>query len=243
MANFLIDKDQVTVVDTSTKDFKDLENLPNIKYTLKSGIILEHTGHLDCGGTQGYEEFGLLVDKYKTKKKYTRGIEWCSGMGAFGFHILGLGIADHMVFNDYYDYAVKICLKTAESNNIKDKVTGYTTHTISTIPKNEKWDLVLGNPPHSWNTKSYIESLDGAGIPKSGQSNITRCVLDSEMKTHLDFFKNINNYITEDADLFIVACDINPIDKFAMLGNLKIHNVIKMNSSSFWSLVHYKPKS
>lgn len=241
MAKFLINRDEIPVVDTSTEDFKYLESLPKIKYKLTSGIVLAHTGHLDCGGTQGYEELGKLVEKYKTKDSYVRGFEWCAGLGAFGFHMLGLGIAKHMVFNDYYDYAVEMCLKTAENNNMADKVTCYTTHTISTIPSQEKWDLVVGNPPHSWNTESYIDSLDREGIPKNNQSNLTRCILDSEMQTHLDFFKNIKNYITRDADIFIVACDLNPIEKLASLGNLKVHRVTKMNSSVFWSLVHYKP--
>jgi methylase of polypeptide subunit release factors len=224
------------------RQIKDLQNTTPGPYELSSGIILEEAGHLDCGGTLGYQELGTLVEKYKTKNKYSRGLEWCAGLGAFGFHMLGLDLAEHMVFNDYYDYAVRSCLKTAEDNKIKEKVTGYITHTISTIPLTEKWDLVVGNPPHSWDTEQFIERLEATDTPKQGVANIVRCVVDDEMKTHLDFFKNIKNYLTPDADLFIVACDINPIQQFADLGNLKIENVIKMESCEFWYLIHYKPK-
>lgn len=240
MSKLLINKNKISVVDTSTKHFKRLEKQVDKEYKLTSGIVLAHAGHLDCGGTQSYEELGKLVKKHGTKDSYSRGFEWCAGLGAFGFHLLGLEIAKHMVFNDYYDYAVKMCLKTAKNNNVSNKITGYTTHSISTISNYEKWDLVVGNPPHCWNT-TIDSALDDAGKTMFNEPNLERLLLDLDMQTHLDFFKNIKNYITRDADIFIVACDLNPVEKFASLGNLKVHQIIKMDSNNLWSLVHYKP--
>lgn len=236
----LIILDGITVTNTKSLIFHHLENeTPLNPYKLSSGIVLATTGHLDMGGIIGYEELGNLVLEHKTKPKYNKCLEWCSGMGAFGFHLLGLGLCDQVVFNDYYEYATYICELTAKNNIIQDKVSIYTTPNISKIPKTEKWDLVVGNPPHNWESTD----IDKMGeIPIVMYANISRQIDDIGMETHKSFFSNIREYITNDADLFILAVDTRPCQHFADLGQLKIINQIKMSSNNLWTLVHYKPK-
>ena len=236
----LINIDGITVTNTKSLIYHHLENeTPLNPYKLSSGIVLATTNHLDMGGTLCYEELGNLVQIYKKKPKYNKCLEWCSGMGAFGFHLLGLGLCDQVVFNDYYDYATYICELTAKNNEIQDKVSVYTTPNISKIPKTEKWDLIVGNPPHNWKSTE----IDKMGeIPIAMYDNISRQIDDIGMETHNAFFSHIQEYITGDADLFIIAFDTDPCKNWADMANLEIANMIKMSSQKYWTLVHYKPK-
>jgi len=238
MHNNFIKNDGVSVVDVNTKGNRDLEEITPITYKLNSGITLSFTNHLDCGGTSGYEEFGNLVSKYKTKNKYNRCFEWCAGLGAFGFHMYGLDLCETIVFNDYYEFATSMCKKTALDNNIADKVTVYTTANISNIPTTEKYDLVIGNPPHVW--EPILFENDNSPDEKD-KMNLTRCLVDYNMETHNKFFTHIRDYITDDADLFIVENDHRYVEDWAKLAKLVVVNKIKMYSE-LWHLIHYKPK-
>jgi tRNA1(Val) A37 N6-methylase TrmN6 len=49
---------------------------------------------------------------------------------------------------DLYDIGLKDIIITAAVNNMKDKVTTYLCDEVSKLPKHEKFDLVVANPPH-----------------------------------------------------------------------------------------------
>jgi methylase of polypeptide subunit release factors len=168
---------------------------------IAGGIRMRSYYHLDGGGGWMKDFFSDVVTKIG-KNNYTRGFEWCSGFGILGFEALGRGQCDHMTFSDYYPAAIRDCLDTAKNNGLSNKVHGYVTGQIGTISENDKWDLVIGNPPHAFGSIKQTKSLYG-GMDKSSIKNILRVVCDEGMAIHKEFFTNIKKHLLPDADIFL----------------------------------------
>lgn len=207
-----------------------------------SGIKLNSPVHLDGGGVAQKSFFAELI-KSTGKQKYSRGFEWCAGLGAIGYELLGSKIVDHIVFSDNYAGAITDCLETANSNGIDADVTTYISSRIADIPQHEQWDLVVGNPPHYPNLAALQNILTryGYNLPKTTIDNTLRLTADGDWKIHQEFFDNIRSHITADADIYLSEEQTDEIlVTMAEAGGLylvKIHPIptLKLN------IYHFKP--
>ena len=209
--------------------------------TLSSGIVVEYPNYLNGGGLDMVDE---LVNVIRTtgKSSYDRGCEWCAGFGVLGFDVLGLGLAKHMVFTDYYSEAIKNCLDTASKNNISDKVTGYISATIKGIP-NEKWDLVISNPPHVFDKEYFIETLPGGRENNHNIDNSCRLIVDQNFAIHKEFFKNIKEKLTKDADVYLIeALKDGFINEWAEQAGLYVHATYPISVLPHGQIFHFKLK-
>ena len=211
----------------------------NQTVTFENGLSVSFPVHLDGGGYELCEELFLLVNR-TGKEHYKRAFEWCSGYGPLAFYMLDKKIADHVVVSDCYDIAVDCCIQNAKENNLSDKITGYTTDVISVIPKSEKFDLVVANPPHSGDKKVFIESLEHP----SNVENTCRLIVDDEYKAHQEFFENIRKYLTDDADVYITAnSNIEYFVTLADIGGLKCMGFAPNPISKHSGVFHFKPRA
>lgn len=171
---------------------------------LAGGIVLKYPEHLDGGGNF-FKQFFVKIIKQHGKLTYKNGFEWCAGHGIIGFELLSLGICNTIAFSDKYPRSIESCLYNATENNITDKVHGYVSSTIKDIPTGELWDLVVSNPPHAWNWDHTQDDTD---------ENTYRILVDHHMETHTEFFLNIKERLSKDADLFILEHDQSVRDKY-----------------------------
>ena len=177
-------------------------------FKLDNGIVLSNIHDLDGGGSTHYRDFLEIVTK-KGKSHYSKAFEWCAGPAFIGYAVLGNNICDHLVLMDRYEPAIVSCRSTAISNNLYDSVTTYCIDAIGKLPTTEKFDLVLGNPPHVWDTNRFIEGVrqeceqNGDVLEQSNIDKVTRLVVDQDQAIHIEFFKNICKYLSPNADLFI----------------------------------------
>ncbi len=77
-----------------------------------------------------------------------RVFEWCAGPGFIGFAMLGYGFCDTLCLADINPEAVEACQLTVTQNGLAERVTIYRSDNLDGIPPDERWDLVVGNPPH-----------------------------------------------------------------------------------------------
>lgn len=169
---------------------------------LTNGQFIYHPWYLDGGGNN-YRYYFIDVLKKLRKSKYNHAFEWCCGHSIIGFETLVQGYADHLTISDYFDFAVNVSLENAERLGYKDRVTGYITPAISKIPKTEKWDLVISNPPNTFSSDSIVN--EGLKLGKT-QSHIDlecRITVDNDYEAHREFFQNIKNYLTDGADILL----------------------------------------
>lgn len=74
--------------------------------------------------------------------------EFCAGPGFIGFSLLANNLCEKLTLTDVNPEAVELCKETVKNNNLESRVSVYASDCLDNIPEAEKWDLVVGNPPH-----------------------------------------------------------------------------------------------
>jgi methylase of polypeptide subunit release factors len=102
---------------------------------------------LDGGGTSFGQDLVRLFQR-RGMPKQTRVFEWCAGPGFIGFSMLGHEQSETLCLSDINPIAVKACQRTIADNGLSERVSVYRSDNLADIPVDEKWDLIVGNPPH-----------------------------------------------------------------------------------------------
>jgi 16S rRNA G966 N2-methylase RsmD len=109
-------------------------------------ISVYWTLELDGGGRSFGQHFVPIVQNMIGKVH--RIFDFCAGAGFIGFSLLASGLCETLCLADINPAAVDAALKTVKENGLEDKVTVYLSDCLKSIPEHERWDLVVGNPPH-----------------------------------------------------------------------------------------------
>jgi Methyltransferase small domain len=134
---------------------------PEIEPAYRFGYVIFDRPDLDGGGPgfgQDYiralEEIGL--------RHCGRLFEFCAGPGYIGYSLMARGVCGSLALADVNPVAVEAARKTAGFNGIEDRVSIYLSDGFDQIPASEKWDLVVGNPPHflRWTGPSRLRCED-----------------------------------------------------------------------------------
>jgi len=134
---------------------------------------------LDGGGDDFGQEF-IRVVKEKTGK-VDHIFEFCAGPGFIGFSLLAHGLCNKLTLADINPEAVKACEDTIRRNNLSDRVKVYLSDCLDSIPKTEKWDLVVSNPPMADSTyEKYLTFIRK---------------YDPDFIIHKKFYKNIHAFL------------------------------------------------
>lgn len=176
-------------------------NMEQLSFTLDNDFVVLFEQGLDGGGYDHLPDFRNAVST-SGKETYNNAVEWCAGFGVIGFDFINSNTCENMSFVDCYEPAINWLNITAKHNNVEDKITTYLADKIALIPDDVKWDLVLANPPHSFEpeTKQYFKDTIGN---LQSQSDVIRITCDEDLLIHKEFFANIRNHLLPDADVFI----------------------------------------
>jgi len=160
---------------------------------IQSHTTLLYYENVDIDGIKCRHEFSKLIKKTGHKSLYNYAHEWCCGHGAIGFQLLEDGICQHLILTDKYTPATQGCEFTVVANDLQNLVTIHNTNSLSEIPNDKKWDLFVANPPWRFEIKPGPEISD---------DNL-RKMFDLDWQVHDDLWDNIDNYTTDDADIYI----------------------------------------
>jgi SAM-dependent methyltransferase len=111
------------------------------------GIAVYDRPDLDGGGRDFGQDIHRVLREIRPRG-CDRLFEFCAGPGYMGYSLLARGYCTQLVLADVNPVAVQAARLTAQLNNIEDRVTIYEADGISSIDPAEKWDVVVGNPPH-----------------------------------------------------------------------------------------------
>ena len=163
---------------------------------LKIGNFLIYTsGSLDGYGYQTLVDAVSCINHYAAGRKYNHCLEWCSGPGYLGFGTLSSGLTKNLTLLDIFEPNKDVVESSIDRNNLRKNVNFILSDNFSNHEKNLKYDLVIGNPPHFNFLNPPNENVD---------INEHRKFQDTDWKIHKDFFKNVNDYITDDADIILM---------------------------------------
>ncbi len=176
-----------------------------LRSQLSNGLTIEFPRNLDGNGKIIKDEIVKLIRK-SGREKYGKGLQWCSGAGFTGFELLMHKVVDQMSFSDYYPLAIDFVLSNARALGIESKVHGHVTPLVKNIPTIEKYDLVVGIPPNSFDINGYTQFMkrDNSNIPINELSNFARICVDQNFGIHKEFFKNITNYLNSNSDIYLI---------------------------------------
>ena len=135
---------------------------------------------MDGGGTWFGQEYVDIIRERYSGRVFERCYEWCSGPGYIGFNILDHGLCGSLCVSDVYQPAIQAIHETIKNNKLHN-VSAYATGTISQLPENEKFDLVVANPPHF--------------LSCPGDENYQRIAVDQNWAAHQEFFANIRQHL------------------------------------------------
>jgi len=150
------------------------------------GITVYDRPDLDGGGRDFGQDIHRALREIRPEG-CERLYEFCSGPGYMGYSLLARGYCRHLVLADINPIAMQAARLTARLNNIEDRVTIYQSDGLSAIDPAEKWDVVVGNPPHLpmiEKTHSYI-------------------LHDVDWKLHRNFYGRIKQFLNPGAIVVI----------------------------------------
>lgn len=197
---------------------------PYVTYKNQKYKVYDELG-LDGGGRSWGNEFPHLLKTLYPTRVFERCLDWCSGPGYCGFEMLDSEMCKSLALMDLHDLAIKYANITIEKNNCQGQVVAYNIDRIARLPEHEKFDLVIGNPPH---TASVNHQLD---------ADQTRILSDVGWESHKEFFSNIGKYLTDDGVIWLcenASPGAGPVEIFEPMireNGFKINN--KMNIRSF----------
>ena len=110
------------------------------------GLRVAWRPELDGGG----DTFGRLYPPIIRAMfgRVGRVFECCAGPGFIGFSLLAAGLCDSLALADINPAAVAAARETVAWNGLANRVRIYESDGLRQIEPDERWDLVVGNPPH-----------------------------------------------------------------------------------------------
>jgi hypothetical protein len=157
-----------------------LRKLRPSRHARFGGINIKYREELDGGGTTFGQDF-LSFFKARGMPKRKRIFEWCSGPGFIGFSLLGNDVCETLCLADINPDAVGSCRDTVLANSLSGRVSVYQSDNLKGIPRSEKWDLVVSNPPH------FIDQYEGDIRAH-----------DPEWRIHREFLATVGDFLLKD---------------------------------------------
>ena len=155
-----------------------LRKLRPSRHVRYAGIGINYRAELDGGGTEFGQDF-ISFFAARQMPRQERIFEWCSGPAFISFSLLGHGYCNSLCVADINPDAVASCRQTVNVNKLEDRVSVYQSDNLNNIPRSEKWDLVVSNPPH------FIDQYEGDIRAH-----------DPGWRIHREFFATIGDFLT-----------------------------------------------
>tara|TARA_B100000809_G_scaffold33290_3_gene29095 strand:- start:3060 stop:3767 length:708 start_codon:yes stop_codon:yes gene_type:complete len=169
---------------------------------------IKSTPDLDGGGKILAPIFGKVLEN----KKFNTAFEWCAGPAWIGLWLLETGICSELVTGDINKKSVNMVRETAANHNYN--VRAYTSDNLKHIPKYEKFDLVISNPPNY----SNIQDLHPLGFLRYDLRPS-----DISWNIHKDFYNDIQHHLYKNSVMYI--SEVAPYDKEVYLGNKDLYDL------------------
>ena len=170
----------------------------NVTTKFENGTIVSCEQENDGGGSTQYADFiNFFKEKGDDLPKYKNCLEWCAGPGFIGYSLLDEEVCQHVTFMDIHEPAIDDARNNAIFNNLTDRTSFHTIDAIHKLPTDLKFDLVVGNPPHS--LKASEEWLNNKGL--------FRLIVDLDWKIHEEFFAHITDYLLPGAEVILSEND------------------------------------
>lgn len=150
-------------------------------------FVVTYDSTEDGGGTWFGQEYVHELQRYN--RQFRRCLEWCSGPGFIGFALLAHDICQDLTLMDRNTSSAASVADTVRQNQCGHRARFYNLDRVASLPSDEKFDLVVANPPH------YLLC--------PGNDNYQRIAVDPDWQAHKEFYASIGGYLTPDAVILL----------------------------------------
>jgi methylase of polypeptide subunit release factors len=133
---------------------------------------------LDGGGSAFGQDF-IRLFRVRSLPRQQRLFEWCAGPGFIGFSLLAHGFCEMLCLADINPEAVRAARATVRRNRLTDRVAVYRSDNLADIPPDERWNLIVSNPPH----------FDDAAFAAEIRA------YDGDWRLHRAFFRDVTRFL------------------------------------------------
>jgi hypothetical protein len=108
--------------------------------------------------------------------------DFCCGVGYIGFSLLARNFCSTLCCVDLNPKYIEAVETSATFNAITDRVSTYVSDGLNQVPDNERWDLVVCNPPQL--------------LPRVTTDSDTAVTFDPEWRLHRNFYSKLKPHMT-----------------------------------------------
>jgi methylase of polypeptide subunit release factors len=174
-----------------------VESMKDLERTIDcSGISVCYSDRTNGAGLETRFDFVQSIQRLFPDRVFKRGFEWCSGPSFFGYSLLGLGICETLTLVDVFQPALDQAEKTATQNSLKEKVKTINSNNWENVLESDKFDLIVGNPPHFCLQNYYNEIW----------TYDQRIYIDPEWQIHRSFFAGAKQHLADDGEIVLMEC-------------------------------------
>jgi methylase of polypeptide subunit release factors len=155
-------------------------------------IKIYYNRDVDIDGLHLRYNFLDIIRTYGTKGIYSHGLEAFAGHGAIGFYLYEKQLCKKITLSDCFQPAIDFCNQTILKNNLKNCI-AKKTDCLEGL--SHQYDLIVANPP----LFNYVPSI----IDNVARDHQLRKKVDNDWKIQKKFFSQLNNYTTQDCDIFV----------------------------------------
>lgn len=122
--------------------------------------------------------------------------ELSAGPGFIGFSLLASGLCRKLCLADINPEAIAACRKTVRENGLEKQVSLYVSDVFDSVPATERWDLIVGNPPH----------FDG----REPENQLDLLLIDPGLQLHRKAYAGAVSHLRPDGSVLFVENDRGP---------------------------------
>jgi predicted RNA methylase len=160
------------------------------------GLNVHYHPGIDGDGTYLAPSYVRFIREYFPRDSHFPSVfEWCAGPAFIGFALVAEGLCDRLCIADINPLAVEYARKTIRSAGLQKRVTTYVSDNLSNIPKEEKFDLVVGNPPGFFAINPHHQ--DFFRLKRDVKAN------DADWQIRAKFYDQIRTYLNPGAHVLI----------------------------------------
>ena len=198
------------------------DQLLRVKY---GSIQVFYKVNLGGGGNSFGQDFIPVVKRLF--RHVGRVCEFGAGPGFIGFSLLANGLCDSLCLVDVNPEAIKLVRQTVAYNQLEDKVAVYLSDGLRQVARDERWDLVVSNPPFFNGTQQQ-------------RSNDIKA-FDPDWKIHREFYATVPAFLTSGGFTLFVESEYGSNSEIwkEMILNSGLDYVrsFKSKSTIIWGLI------
>jgi len=150
---------------------------------------------LDGGGPRFGQMFVEQVIERSPRVEHL--FEWCAGPGFIGFSLLACGFCERLTLADVNPDAIAAVEETLRRHDLTERVAVHLSDNLKGIPRTERWDMVVGNPPH------FPEAL-----PRHVADGFVLRSVDPGFRLHREFYREIGSFLNPGATIMLVESTV-----------------------------------